>query len=47
MDTFGILGFTFGTFGFMGFIFSLVVMGQVLELKEEVEKLKLQVGPIN
>ena len=31
----------------MGFIFSLTVMGQVAELKKEVEKLKSQVGPKN
>jgi methylaspartate ammonia-lyase len=40
MDVFGMIGFTFGI---MGFIFSLTVMGQVAELKKEVEKLKSQV----
>jgi len=42
MDIFGMFGFTFGI---MGFLFSLTVMGQVSELKKEVEKLKSQVGP--
>jgi hypothetical protein len=42
MDIFGILGFIFGM---MGFIFSMTVMGQVSELKKEVEKLKSQLGP--
>ena len=45
MDTFGIFGFIFGITGMMGFIFSQNVMGQVAELKKEVEKLKSQVGP--
>lgn len=42
MDTFSILGFALGA---TGFIFSLTVMGQVWELKKEVEKLKPQVDP--
>jgi len=45
MDTFGILGFIFGMMGMMGFVFSMTVMGQVTELKKELEKLKAQVGP--
>ena len=42
MDTFGIFGFIFGI---MGFIFSMNVMGQVAEMKKEIEKLKSQVIP--
>ena len=41
MDTFGIFGFIFGM---VGFIFSMNVMGQVSELKKEVEKLKSPCG---
>jgi hypothetical protein len=42
MDTFGILGFIFGM---MGLIFGLSATRQAAELKEEIEKLKSQVGP--
>lgn len=40
MDTFGILGFMTGT---LGFIFSMIVMGQISELKKEVEILKTEI----
>lgn len=42
MDTFGLVGFTFGL---MGFVVSISVMGQLSEVKKDVENLKLQVGP--
>lgn len=44
MDTFGILGFVFGIMGMMGFVFAMSLMGQVSELKKDVEKLKLRLG---
>jgi hypothetical protein len=42
MDAFSILGFTFGM---MGMIWGMAATRQVSELKDEVEKLKSQVGP--